>query len=156
VDTPKLWTPDLSKQGGVFFGGTAAQVESSLGLSGDQILYVGDHLFGDVRISKAYLRWRTALMLRELESEVSALIDFLPDRRRLEELMQTKFELEAEVGMLRVAIQRSREGHADPPVSVDNADRDLEQVRRKLATLDEAIAPWRELPVGSAMTPGAQ
>ena len=46
-------------------GGNAAQVERALGLSGDQILYVGDHLFADVHVSKALLRWRTALILRE-------------------------------------------------------------------------------------------
>lgn len=129
------------EQGGVFFGGTAAQVESSLGLSGDQILYVGDHLFGDVHISKAYLRWRTALILRELESEVSAFMEFLPDQRRLEDLMRTKADLEAEVGSLRVAMQRTREGYADPPLTMANAGEALDEVRRELAHLDEAIAP---------------
>ena len=59
--------------GGVYFGGNAHDVEQSLGLSGDQILYVGDHLFGDVLVSKATLRWRTALVIHELEEEVAAL-----------------------------------------------------------------------------------
>ena len=39
------------------------------GLSGDEILYVGDHMFGDVRVTKVVIRWRTALVLRELEAE---------------------------------------------------------------------------------------
>jgi len=58
--------------GGVFFGGNARLVEEFLGVSGDEILYVGDHLFGDVHYSKELLRWRTALILQELESEVRA------------------------------------------------------------------------------------
>ena len=49
--------------GSIFFGGCARQVEDFLGLSGDEILYVGDHLFGDVHFSKVLLRWRTALIL---------------------------------------------------------------------------------------------
>lgn len=45
-------------------------VESSLGVSGDEILYVGDHIYTDVSQSKVHLRWRTALICRELEEEV--------------------------------------------------------------------------------------
>ena len=96
----------------MFFGGNARQVEKSLGLSGDEILYVGDHLFGDVHFSKALLRWRTALILRELESEVEALVEFLPQQEELDTLMARKAELEAQVAALRVAAQRSRLGYA--------------------------------------------
>lgn len=46
-------------------------VEKSLGVHGDEILYVGDHIFTDVSQSKVHLRWRTALICRELEDEVS-------------------------------------------------------------------------------------
>ena len=45
-------------------------VESSLGVHGDEILYVGDHMYTDVSQSKVHLRWRTALICRELEEEV--------------------------------------------------------------------------------------
>ena len=41
-------------------------------LSGDEILYVGDHIYGDVKVSKSVLRWRTALIVRELEGEIAA------------------------------------------------------------------------------------
>ena len=46
-------------------------VENSLGVHGDEILYVGDHIYTDVSQSKVHLRWRTALICRELEEEVS-------------------------------------------------------------------------------------
>ena len=127
--------------GGVFFGGTAAAVEESLGLSGDQILYVGDHLLGDVHISKAYLRWRTALILRELESEVSALIEFLPEQERLADLMAVKGHLEAELGTLRLEAQRHREGYASSTVGITDPGRARNEVRSKLAALDDEIAP---------------
>jgi HAD superfamily 5'-nucleotidase-like hydrolase len=126
---------------GVYFGGNAAAVEGSLGLSGDQILYVGDHLFGDVHISKAYLRWRTALILRELETEVSALMAFRADQERLEEMMRRKARLEAEMATLRLVLQRTREGYAPPPVEVADPAGLLERVRADIASLDEEIAP---------------
>lgn len=46
-------------------------VENSLDIHGDEILYVGDHIYTDVSQSKVHLRWRTALICRELEEEVS-------------------------------------------------------------------------------------
>lgn len=48
-------------------------VEKSLDIHGDEILYVGDHIFTDVSQSKVHLRWRTALICRELEDEVRLL-----------------------------------------------------------------------------------
>jgi len=127
--------------GEVFFGGNARLVEKSLGLSGDQILYVGDHLFGDVHFSKALLRWRTALILRELESEVEALAEFLPQQEELDTLMARKAAVEAQVAALRVAAQRSRLGYAPPAVTVPDPAAALVEVRAELARLDELISP---------------
>ena len=56
---------------GAYFGGNAALLEKHLGVSGDEILYLGDHLYGDVHVSKRLLRWRTGLILRELEDELA-------------------------------------------------------------------------------------
>jgi HAD superfamily 5'-nucleotidase-like hydrolase len=127
--------------GGVFFGGNARQVERSLGLSGDEILYVGDHLFGDVHFSKALLRWRTALILRELEGEVRSLIDFLPGQIELDRLMEQKQHLEAELAALRLSDQRIRIGYADPFVDIDDVKARIEATRSEITTLDDQIAP---------------
>lgn len=48
-------------------------VENSLNIHGDEILYVGDHIYTDVSQSKVHLRWRTALICRELEDEASTI-----------------------------------------------------------------------------------
>lgn len=61
-----------SSLGGLYSGGSAQMVENSLNIHGDEILYVGDHIYTDVSQSKLHLRWRTALICRELEDEVSA------------------------------------------------------------------------------------
>ena len=60
----------LLEEGRAYVGGNAALVEASLGLAGSEILYVGDHVFADVKASKSVLRWRTALVLRPLEDEI--------------------------------------------------------------------------------------
>lgn len=56
--------------GGLYSGGSAQMIENSLKIHGDEILYVGDHIHTDVSQSKVHLRWRTALICRELEEEV--------------------------------------------------------------------------------------
>ncbi len=127
--------------GSVFFGGCAAQIENFLGLSGDEILYVGDHLFGDVHFSKALLRWRTALILRELESEVDGLRAFRPHETKLESMMGEKEALEAEISAVRLALQRERLGYAPPPDGVIADKSRLDGLRAQLVALDEAITP---------------
>lgn len=62
--------PFIFFAGGLYSGGSAQMVENSLNIHGDEILYVGDHIYTDVSQSKVHLRWRTALICRELEEEV--------------------------------------------------------------------------------------
>ncbi|HDH03282.1 MAG TPA: HAD family hydrolase, partial [Actinobacteria bacterium] len=126
------------KPGGVYFGGNAHDVEQSLGLSGDQILYVGDHLFGDVLVSKATLRWRTALIIHELEDEVSALEKFAPREKKLAALMVRKEELEARQADLRLTQLRAR---SNKKTDVSDLEADLTGLRDEISTLDTQIAP---------------
>ena len=130
------------EKGGVFYGGNARLVEESLGLSGDQILYVGDHLYGDVHFSKALLRWRTALILQELESEVRALEGFLSAQRRLGELMEEKEALEARLSALRLAALRTRDGYATPMIDVPDVQAAITETRSDVLALDDVIAPY--------------
>ncbi|MBU1225727.1 MAG: HAD-IG family 5'-nucleotidase [Actinobacteria bacterium] len=121
----------------VYFGGNAAELEETLGISGDQILYVGDHLFADVHVSKALLRWRTALILRELESEVRDQNEFVPSEQRLQSLMSHKELMERQLALLHLDRQHAktaRKGRRD-------LDASIEDLRRELSRLDEEIGP---------------
>jgi hypothetical protein len=128
--------------GSVYFGGNASLVENRLGLSGDEILYVGDHLYGDVHVTKAVLRWRTALILRELEEEIASVEQFEPSQRELTKLMTEKERLEAELCRLRLAAQRKRIGYAEPdPDDHEEGSEAMNHLRTALADLDERISP---------------
>jgi 5'-nucleotidase len=127
---------------GLYLGGDAAKVEEYLGLSGSQILYVGDHIFADVRVSKSVLRWRTALVLRELEEEISALEAFRDRELELSALMATKECLESEQSGLRLARQRLELGYGSSPgADAATVEARLEELRRRLEELDGRIAP---------------
>ena len=57
-------------------GGSYRHLHAMLGVSvGNQILYVGDHIYGDVMRSKKTLGWRTMLVVPELAHELKCLED---------------------------------------------------------------------------------
>jgi hypothetical protein len=56
-----------------FSGGHAAWLEAQLGAQGEELLYVGDHIYGDVLRSKKNASWRTLLLVPELERELRLL-----------------------------------------------------------------------------------
>jgi hypothetical protein len=127
------------KPGTMYLGGSARQVERHLGLSGDEILYVGDHMFGDVWVSKSVLRWRTALILREIEDEIRHVQAFAARERELTRLMGEKEGVEAEQCWAKVELQRQKGGYA-PAGSGDPQSR-INQLRQRLDALDQKIAP---------------
>ena len=82
-------------------------LEERLGVSGDRILYVGDHIYGDVLKASSTTGWRTVLIVPELESEVAALESeaaALSERSELEtERLQSEASLAAAELELRAA-----------------------------------------------------
>jgi 5'-nucleotidase len=122
----------MLNEGEVYFGGNASLVEESFGWHGGEVLYVGDHLFGDVHVSKDTLRWRTALILRELEGEIAASAAFEASEDRLVALMAEKTVLEQEIANLRLRRVRER---------ADGIDRQIGEVAARMATIDAEAGP---------------
>ena len=58
------------ERGTIYEGGNLHDFERALGVTGDRILYVGDHIYGDILRSKKESAWRTAMIIQEMEAEV--------------------------------------------------------------------------------------
>lgn len=135
------------QMGRVYLGGDASMVEQALGASGDEILYVGDHIYGDVHVSKNLLRWRTGLIVRELEDEIRETEAHLDEAARLGALMRQKTHLEHFQCRLRLEIARQRqlvdptEKPPPPVLSPERVQHELTRVREELSQLDVEIAP---------------
>jgi 5'-nucleotidase len=57
-------------QGRVYQGGNVMSFEQFTGIKGENVLYIGDHIYGDIlRLRKQHM-WRTAMVLQELEREI--------------------------------------------------------------------------------------
>lgn len=130
------------RSGHVYVGGNASLVEESLGVKGEEILYVGDHIFVDVNVSKNVLRWRTALIIRELEDEIVALERFEESQRQLTAMMAQKEKMEAEYSAMRLDVQRKRRGYGpQSDRSIAELEREMTALRDRLVALDAEIAP---------------
>ena len=118
--------------GDIYFGGNARLVEEAFGASGRRPLYVGDHLFGDVHVTKDVLHWRTALITRELEAEIAAAAEFADDQALLAGLMQDKIEIDRQQAQLRTAAL------TDPSKETKN---ELAKITDRALKIDKKIAP---------------
>jgi HAD superfamily 5'-nucleotidase-like hydrolase len=135
--------PTGLKDDGIYLGGNARYIEEYLGLSGDEILYVGDHMFTDVHVTKDILRWRTALIVRELEGDLAEAAAYRDDQSRLAALMRDKEKLEVQLSHLRLNLQRKKLKYGPVP---DSSRKELETtisaVRKQLFDLDNTIRPF--------------
>ncbi len=79
---------------GIYQGGYATKLQHDLGLEGDEILYLGDHIYGDVVKIKKTCGWRTGLIIEELDKEVSAYKSTKDISVEIDELMEKKVSIE--------------------------------------------------------------
>jgi HAD superfamily 5'-nucleotidase-like hydrolase len=75
---------------GVYQGGSAQVFTRDLGLEGDEILYIGDHIYGDILRLKKDCGWRTAMVIEELADEVSGNKKAEPTNVEIDLLMKKK------------------------------------------------------------------
>jgi 5'-nucleotidase len=95
------------EQGKVFQGGNWQHLHAMLQINaGDEIMYVGDHLYADVLRSKRTLGWRSMFIMPELEEEIKVFSENIPLYRKISALRNLREEL----GMRAEAIRRN----ADP------------------------------------------
>ena len=121
----------------VYHGGNARLVERALGQDGSEFLYVGDHLFGDVHVTKDVLRWRTALIVREIENEIEAAEAAAADGEALRVKMKEKVERERAHSRLRMT-RRHLVVAGDPHAKIDT---EVEAAAAAVAAVDDEIAP---------------
>ncbi len=94
------------ERGAVYEGGNLHDLEEALGVTGDRILYVGDHIYGDILRSKKESAWRTAMIIQEMEAEVMAHEACRELHKKSAELEEQREELEDQ---LRYYQQRYKE-----------------------------------------------
>ncbi|MEZ4871869.1 MAG: HAD-IG family 5'-nucleotidase [Bdellovibrionales bacterium] len=86
--------------GCVYQGGCADLLTRTLHLSPEEILYIGDHIYGDIVRLKKECAWRTALVVEEIEEEIKNSQRALPIVEKIDALMNKKLPIESEINEL--------------------------------------------------------
>ncbi|KAL6574320.1 hypothetical protein OROHE_001224 [Orobanche hederae] len=118
VDTSlRLPLKSLDKSCQVFQGGSVGHLHKLLSIesssqknlqqltSGFQVLYVGDHIYGDILRSKKLLGWRTMLVVPELEKEVELLWTLRDTRKQLQLLRNERDHIEDKIHHLQWSLR---------------------------------------------------
>ncbi len=96
---------------GIYQGGNAKKFTNDLSLSGDEILYIGDHIYGDILRLKKDCNWRTALVVEELGNEIAAQERALPIEQKIATTMDIKTKLEEQYANLQTQKLHHRVEH---------------------------------------------
>lgn len=116
---------------GVYQGGSADAFTKDFSLQGDEILYIGDHIYGDILRLKKDCGWRTAMVIEELDREVTQNRAAEPINHEIEDLMKTKEPLEDHLTDLMTRKIESRD-------SVD--EKEIEELQAQIAEIDGKIS----------------
>jgi HAD superfamily 5'-nucleotidase-like hydrolase len=92
------------ERGRIYQGGNLLDLERFAGIAGDRVLYVGDHIYGDILRSKKSSMWRTCMIVEELEDEIVHTERMTSDIRRLHELDADHARLDDEVNHLKHSV----------------------------------------------------
>lgn len=145
------------ERGRVYEGGNLADLERSAGIAGERVLYVGDHIYGDILRSRKVSLWRTCLVIEELEDEVAHALRRAADIRRLVVLEGRLAQLDDELNHHKPALAaierrldrderlpadlraRLEEERLRAKADIDRLRRDSRDVTRELTSLEEEI-----------------
>ena len=135
--------------GRVYCGGSARLVEKLFNVQEDELLYVGDHIFMDANAVKASMRWRTALVVQELEAEIEAARRERAAGERIDDMLRRKDDLSEHFNGLKASLARYADGAGapSPPHAVDDASAALARDRARvllgaMKDLDGELAPY--------------
>jgi HAD superfamily 5'-nucleotidase-like hydrolase len=127
------------RPGKVFRKGSVAALDELLGVRSEGVLFVGDHIYGDILRSKKQCGWRTVMIVEEMELELKAnksarhmLEQAERLRRRIERMDFKRNLLHMKIAMMEQS--RARQG-AGPEV-----EEELARQQAELLELDEEIA----------------
>jgi hypothetical protein len=116
---------------GIYQGGSAEVFTKDLGAEGDEILYIGDHIYGDILRLKKDCGWRTAMVIEELDREVEANRNAFGLNTEIETLMKKKEPLEEELTDLMTR-KTERQGPVD--------DNRIDFLQKQISEIDAQIS----------------
>ena len=134
-------------RGAIYHGGCLRELERMLEVRSDHILYVGDHIFGDVLRAKKESAWRTLMIIQEMTDELDAIERYGDEIERLHRLAEHRDSLQDALrdrqGVQRSLMRKLAKDTLDPSDRVEleaaklRLRRSIERLRLQLAATEE-------------------
>jgi 5'-nucleotidase len=126
----------------VYRGGNLASFERMTGYSGDKVLYVGDHIYGDILKSRKASLWRTCMVVQELEDEIRYTEARGEEISRLSEVELLRARVDDAVNQHKAflsGLERRLERDAPSDVERVELERERRQAKAELERLRRAL-----------------
>ena len=133
-------------RGRIYSGGNIKDFQERARASGDRVLFVGDHIYGDMLRSRKSSNWRTAMVLQELEHEVTTYDRLRASLARLDQLDNQLIQLDSDLNERQTVMRSLQKLEADAPIAshLPAAKRQVkETIERLRAELRTATAQHR-------------
>jgi len=122
-------------------GGSATWLQRTLGSGGEHVLYFGDHTYGDILQSKRVANWRTAMIVPELDREITVTAEHTKEFERLARLSSERHQLEidkAAIGreLRRLTLILSEQDGTDPARRGEIAAR-IQEIPDQIASFEQ-------------------
>lgn len=117
---------------GIYQGGCASIFTDALNLSGDDILYIGDHIYGDILRLKKDCNWRTGLIVDEIEQEIVSLKKSKPIDDEINKLMNSKEPLERDLLKIQTDHDEGKNTSKDDAMKLQD---DISAIDRQISDL---------------------
>lgn len=127
------------ERGRIYENGNLADFERLVNVRGSSVLYVGDHIYGDILRSKKETSWRTAMIIQELDAEIAALETCSAELSRIRDLYDQREKIEDELRFFQTQFKEL--GKAS---NGDGVDRVADKARVKRA-IDRLRAELRRI-----------
>lgn len=147
-DNKVLGEAEGLERGKIYQGGNLADFERFTGYAGETVLYVGDHIYGDILKSKKTSMWRTCMIVQEIEDE----LDYLESRRtevdRLQGIEQLQARLDDEIAPRKAQLnqieRRLEKEHPTPQLKAE-LEANFKAVKAELDRLRRAMRECTEI-----------
>ncbi|KAI9118654.1 hypothetical protein K1719_010986 [Acacia pycnantha] len=156
----RLYPKDRAQAPKVFQGGSVSHLHKLLSIeSSSQVMYVGDHIYGDILRSKKVLGWRTMLVVPELEKEVELLWKLRKTRKELQSLRSKRDQIEDKIHRLKWSLKfENLNSEAEQQLSseVSRLELEGEKVRSSHQEAQRNLHHKFHVPWGQLMKTGYQ
>jgi HAD superfamily 5'-nucleotidase-like hydrolase len=144
VDTEREEESREPSRGRVYTGGNIVDLQRALGFAGDEVLYVGDHIYGDVLRAKKESTWRTAMIIQEMDDELRVLREHAVSFERADSLEQMRAAVQDDLREHQARLKRAERKLNEHESGPERATWDAKRVRYR-RSIDRLRAQLKDL-----------